>query len=114
VQDKRKILAWLFLPKSTDRRSIKRAVKPLPVPPPKLWKIRKPCVVIVNYSFVNTLISNHKIVNNLEPLAIFSETSKTIHTHIDHLFSDGVVTTGVVIGRILFSGEQLLGMKELP
>lgn len=32
-----------FLPYSLARRSRRRAPKPEPVPPPKEWKIRKPC-----------------------------------------------------------------------
>ena len=31
-----------LLPESTERRSIRREVKPEPVPPPKEWKMRKP------------------------------------------------------------------------
>ncbi|VDO11444.1 unnamed protein product [Haemonchus placei] len=34
---------FAFFPKSTDNRSIIKAAKPLPVPPPNEWKMRNPC-----------------------------------------------------------------------
>jgi hypothetical protein len=33
-----------FLPYSTERRSIRRDANPDPVPPPKEWNTRNPCV----------------------------------------------------------------------
>ena len=33
---------------------------------------------------------------------------------IDELFADGVVTTSVVVGGILLTGDQLLGVEQLP
>lgn len=36
-----------------------------------------------------------------------------IKDHVNDLFSNSVVTTSIVVGGILFPGDQLLGMEEL-
>ena len=36
-----------------------------------------------------------------------------VHDSVDVFSTDGVVTTGVVVGSILLAGNQLLGMEEL-
>jgi hypothetical protein len=49
----------------------------------------------------------------LESSALVSELSDSIEAKIDNFLSDGVVTTGKVIGGILLSGDKLLWMEEL-
>ncbi|KRY33679.1 hypothetical protein T01_6204 [Trichinella spiralis] len=49
----------------------------------------------------------------LQTCAIISQSSYAIKHQVDNLLANGVVTTGIVVGRILFSVNQLLWMKKL-
>jgi len=54
-------------------------------------------------------------VEDHEPLetgALVSELANTVESEIDHLLSDGVVTTSVVVGGILFSSDKLIRVEE--
>ena len=37
-----------------------------------------------------------------------------LHDDVNHLLADGVVAPGVVVGRVLLAGDELLGVEELP
>ena len=50
---------------------------------------------------------------SLETCALVSELADPVEYEIDHLLSDGVVATGVVVGCIFFSGEELLRVEQL-
>jgi len=49
----------------------------------------------------------------LETSALISELSDSVEAEINDLTSDGVVTSGEVVGGILLSGDELLGVEEL-
>jgi len=49
----------------------------------------------------------------LETSALIGELSDSVEAEIDDLTSDGVVTSGEVVGGILLSGDELLGVEEL-
>ena len=49
----------------------------------------------------------------LETSALIGELSDTVEAKINNLFSDGVMTTGEVVGGIFLSGDELLGMEQL-
>lgn len=54
-------------------------------------------------------------VENEETLqsgAVVSDAANLIQDLVDELLSDCVVTTGVVVGRILLSGDHVLGVEE--
>ena len=44
--------------------------------------------------------------------AVVRQFSDSIQNIINDLLSNGVVTTGVVVGRILLASDQLLGVVE--
>jgi hypothetical protein len=48
---------------------------------------------------------------SLESGTLVGEFSDSIETEIDDFFSDGVVSSGEVIGGIFFSGDQLFGVE---
>jgi len=50
---------------------------------------------------------------SLETSALVSQLPDPVEDKIDDLLSDGIVTTGVVVGGILLSSDQLLGMEKL-
>ena len=50
---------------------------------------------------------------SLEASALISQLPEPIQTKINHFFSDGVVSSSVVVGSILLAGDQLLRVKEL-
>jgi hypothetical protein len=50
---------------------------------------------------------------SLETSAVVSELSDTIQTEIDDFLTDGVVTTGEVVGSVFFTGDELFGVEEL-
>jgi len=50
---------------------------------------------------------------SLESGTLVGEFSDSIETEIDDFFSDGVVSSGEVIGGIFFSGDQLFGVEQL-
>jgi len=50
---------------------------------------------------------------SLESGALVSEFSGSVQNHIDELFSDGVVTSSVVVRGIFFTGDQLFWVEEL-
>ena len=49
----------------------------------------------------------------LETGAVVGELTDSVEHIVDDLLADGVVATSVVVGRIFFAGDQLLGMVEL-
>jgi len=49
----------------------------------------------------------------LETSALISELSDTVEAEINNLLTDGVVTTGEVVGGILLTRDELLGVEEL-
>ena len=49
----------------------------------------------------------------LESSALVGELSDSVEAEIDDFLSDGVVATGEVVGGILLSGDELLGVEEL-
>lgn len=53
---------------------------------------------------IGTLDLGKKLTNN---------TTNTIHDAVDHLLPNGVVATGVVVGRIFLAADQQFGVKEL-
>ena len=48
----------------------------------------------------------------LQTGAVVSDTADLIQDLVDELLSDCVVTTGVVVGRILLAGDHVLGVEE--
>jgi hypothetical protein len=49
----------------------------------------------------------------LESSTLVSQLTDTIQNQVDDLLTNGVVTTGVVIGCILLSGDKLLRVEQL-
>jgi len=49
----------------------------------------------------------------LETSALIGELSDSVEAEIDDLLTNGVVTSGEVVGGIFLSGDELLGMEEL-
>jgi len=50
---------------------------------------------------------------SLESSTLVSQLSDSVQAEINDLLSDGVVTTSVVIGGILLSGDQLFRVEQL-
>jgi len=50
----------------------------------------------------------------LEPGAVVRQLSDAVEDEVNDLLPDGVVPPGVVVGGILLSGDDLLGVVELP
>ena len=50
---------------------------------------------------------------SLEASALISQLPEPIQTKINHFFSDGVVSSSVVVGSILLASDQLLRVEEL-
>lgn len=50
----------------------------------------------------------------LEARAIVCDTTNLVQDLINQLLADGVVTTGVIVGRILLSSNHLLWMEKIP
>uniref|UniRef100_A0A915JK66 Uncharacterized protein n=1 Tax=Romanomermis culicivorax TaxID=13658 RepID=A0A915JK66_ROMCU len=44
---------------------------------------------------------------HLTTFAIFRQTPYAIHANVDHLLAYGIVTSGVIVGRVLFAGQKL-------
>jgi len=49
----------------------------------------------------------------LETSALIGELTDSVEAEINNLLTDGVVTTGEVVGGILLTGDELLGVEEL-
>jgi len=49
----------------------------------------------------------------LETGTLVSKFSDSVETEIDDLLTNGVMTSGEVVGGILFTGDELLGVEEL-
>ena len=47
---------------------------------------------------------------SLKPSAVVGQFSNSVQNIVDDFFADGIVTTGIVIGRIFFTSNQLFGM----
>jgi hypothetical protein len=50
---------------------------------------------------------------SLETGALISQLSDSVQNQIDDFFSDGVVTTSVVVSGILLSGDELFRVEQL-
>jgi hypothetical protein len=50
---------------------------------------------------------------SLETSALFRQLADSVKNKINNLLSNGVVATGVVVGSILLSSDQLLRVEEL-
>ena len=50
----------------------------------------------------------------LETSTVISQLPDSVEAQVDNLLSDGVVTTGEVVGSVLLSGDQLLRVEQLP
>ena len=44
---------------------------------------------------------------------VFSQPFQPVHRHLYLLLPNGVVSSGVVIGRILLAGDELFGVEQL-
>ena len=51
-------------------------------------------------------------MTHLQTGALISEFSDSIEDNVDDLFTDGVVSPGVIVGRVLLARDQLLGMEQ--
>jgi len=49
----------------------------------------------------------------LETSTLIGKFSDSVETEVDNFFTNGVMTSGEVVGGILFSGDELLGVEEL-
>uniref|UniRef100_H2ZPU9 Uncharacterized protein n=1 Tax=Ciona savignyi TaxID=51511 RepID=H2ZPU9_CIOSA len=49
----------------------------------------------------------------LEASALIRQLSDSVEHKVNDFLTDGVVTTGIVVGGILFAGNQLFRVKEL-
>jgi len=49
----------------------------------------------------------------LKTSAVVGQLTHTVEAQVHNLLSDGVVTTGEVVGRILLTGDQLLRVEQL-
>jgi hypothetical protein len=49
----------------------------------------------------------------LERLAVVGDTTNSVHDIVDHLLANGVVTTSVVVGGILLTTDQKLGVEQV-
>jgi hypothetical protein len=49
----------------------------------------------------------------LKTSAVISELADTVEGEVNNFFTNGVVTTGVVVGSIFFTRDQLFGVEEL-
>jgi len=49
----------------------------------------------------------------LETSAVVSQLSDAVQAEVDNFLTDGVVTTGKVVGGIFLSGDQLFGVEQL-
>jgi hypothetical protein len=49
----------------------------------------------------------------LESSALVSELADSVEAEVNNLLSDGVVTTGEVVGGVLLAGDELLWVEEL-
>ena len=50
----------------------------------------------------------------LEAGALVGKLANTVKDKINNLLADGVVTPGIVVGRVLLAGDELLGVEQLP
>jgi len=49
----------------------------------------------------------------LETGTLISQFSNSVEDEVDDFFTNGVVTTGVVVGGVFFAGDQLFGVEKL-
>ena len=59
------------------------------------------------------MLHSKVIVFYLETSALIGEFSDSVEDEIDDFLTDGVVTTGVVVGGIFFTGNQLFRVEKL-
>jgi len=55
-------------------------------------------------------VENHE---SLKSGTVVSEFSDSVKAKVDDFFSDGVVSSGEVVGGVFFSGDQLFGVEQL-
>ena len=48
----------------------------------------------------------------LQITALISQLANAVEDQVSYLFANGVVTTGVVVGGILFTGDQLRRVEQ--
>ena len=46
-------------------------------------------------------------------MALLADPLHRVHCSLNLLFSDGVMTPGIVVGSILFASDQLISAEEL-
>ena len=49
----------------------------------------------------------------LETSAVVGELTDAVEGEVDNFLANGVVTTGVVVGGVFLTGDQLFGVEEL-
>jgi len=49
---------------------------------------------------------------SLKSNAVFGQLTDSFQDEINNLFADGVVTTCIVVGRVLFTSDHLLRVKQ--
>lgn len=49
----------------------------------------------------------------LQSGALIGQFANAVQYHVDDFLPDGVMAASVVIGGVLFAGDQLFGMKQL-
>jgi len=49
----------------------------------------------------------------LQSGALVRQLADPVQNHVDDLLADGVVTTGIVVGRVLLASDQLLRVEQL-
>ncbi|KAL0611588.1 Zinc finger protein [Plecturocebus cupreus] len=78
-----------------------REVNPEPVPPPKLWKTKKPW--------------RPNCKRNSRPVLKYYiyQLANPVQHEVNDLLADGVVPSGIVIGRIFLACDELLRVEEL-
>ena len=50
----------------------------------------------------------------LQSWANFRSFPQLVHYAVDHLFANGVMTSRIIVSGIFFTGDQCIGMKEVP
>lgn len=50
----------------------------------------------------------------LQPGALVGQLADAVQHDVYDLLADGVVAPGVVVGRVLLAGDELLGVEQLP
>lgn len=51
--------------------------------------------------------------HTLETSAVIGQFTDTVQDEVNNFFTNGVVTTSVIVGSILLTGDQLFGVEQL-